>query len=91
MELSLSGNGFVFEERPVTGMSSVVNKERVQISQLLSKKLAQAVCGDDHLVCSWPICGCAVTKRKINAVVLVVSEIVVRNQIIGFDANSDVE
>lgn len=38
----------------------------------LAKALAQAVCGDDHLVCSWPSCRCAITKQKINAVALVV-------------------
>lgn len=39
----------------------------------LARKLAQAVCGDDHLTCSWPDCGCKSTKQKINAVALVVA------------------
>lgn len=43
------------------------------ISHELARRLAQAVCGDDHLACSWPNCGCKVTKKKINAVALVVS------------------
>lgn len=47
------------------------------VSKALALKLAQAVCGDDHLRCSWPACGCKATKQKINAVALVVSEIVV--------------
>jgi hypothetical protein len=38
----------------------------------LALQLAQAVCGDNHLACSWPQCGCKNTKRKINAVALVV-------------------
>jgi hypothetical protein len=47
---------------------------KVSIGGSLARKLAQAVCGDDHLMCSWPTCGCKQTKRKINAVALVVSE-----------------
>lgn len=39
-----------------------------------ARRLAQAVCGDDHLVCSWPNCGCRATKSKINAVAAVVAE-----------------
>ncbi len=39
----------------------------------LALRLAQAVCGDDHLKCSWPGCGCKSTKQKINAVALVVA------------------
>lgn len=43
------------------------------IADDLALRLAQAVCGDDHLECSWPHCGCKSTKRKINAVAVVVA------------------
>lgn len=46
----------------------------ITISKELALKIAQAVCGDDHLTCSWPDCGCKSTKRKINAVALVITE-----------------
>lgn len=45
-----------------------------KIGSALAKRIAQAVCGDDHLTCLWPTCGCKSTKRKINAVALVVGE-----------------
>jgi hypothetical protein len=48
-------------------------KFTANIGDALARKLAEAVCGDD-LTCSWPTCDCAYTKRKINAVVLVVGE-----------------
>jgi hypothetical protein len=38
----------------------------------LSRQIAHAVCGDDHLTCTWPDCGCRTTKQRINAVALVV-------------------
>lgn len=46
----------------------------ISIGSALAKRLAQAVCGDDHLTCSWPTCGCKSTKRKINAVALVIGQ-----------------
>lgn len=42
------------------------------LREAFALQLAQAVCGDDHLTCSWPRCGCKGTKQKINAVALVV-------------------
>lgn len=63
----------------------------VRISKGLADKLAQAVCGDDHLMCSWPTCGCKSTKRKINAVALVVSEIVVGTEVTEFRAADEAE
>jgi hypothetical protein len=45
----------------------------IQIGPDLADKLARAVCGDDHLMCTWPECGCKSTKRKINAVAEVVA------------------
>lgn len=44
------------------------------ITKELSLRLAQAVCRDDHLACTWPACGCKITKRKINAVAAVVTD-----------------
>jgi hypothetical protein len=48
--------------------------DRTSIGTALAKKIAHAVCGDDHLMCSWPTCACKSTKQKINAVGLVVAE-----------------
>ncbi len=42
------------------------------LREALFFELAQAICGDDHLTCSWPQCGCKSTKRKVNAAALVV-------------------
>jgi hypothetical protein len=39
----------------------------------LARRLADAICGDDHLVCSWPDCGCRSTKQKINAAAVIVA------------------
>src|ERR1700678_2703071 len=43
------------------------------IEDELARRIAQAICGDDHLTCSWPSCGCKSTKQKINAVGVVVA------------------
>lgn len=43
------------------------------VGEALQLQLARAVCGDDHLECSWPGCGCKMTKRKIAAVIKVVA------------------
>lgn len=55
----------------------------MEIEKALALKIAQAVCGDDHLVCSWPTCNCKSTKQKINAVVLVVAQAVPRMELLA--------
>lgn len=50
----------------------------MEIDKSLALKIAQAVCGDDHLACTWPGCGCKSTKRKINAVAAVVAAEITR-------------
>lgn len=58
----------------------------MEIDKSLALKIAQAVCGLDHLTCSWPDCGCKSTKRKINAVVQVVAEAVPQMELVALSA-----
>jgi len=58
----------------MTSDESVRDKYRDPLPRPLTLALAQAVCGDDHLMCSWPNCKCTTTKQKINAVCTVVAE-----------------
>lgn len=42
------------------------------ISEVMRTKIARAMCGDDHLQCTYPECKCNVIPRRLPAVIAII-------------------